>query len=132
MGEPIMHNAFKVIADSNHLTLKLYLRKDGADLGPIEINTKEASQIAAVVLGNAELAYDHSGRPAPFPGKEYKVDLTVVTPSGLGIGPGRKSGSTILLAHFGDATLGLEFPNKELRKFAQQLLTVAADEGSKQ
>jgi hypothetical protein len=34
------------------------------------------------------------------------------------LGPGRKSGLTILLAHFGDATLGLEFPNVELRRFA--------------
>jgi hypothetical protein len=133
MASPIEHKAIKESGDPKTLTLKISLCREGIDVGgPVTISTKEASQIAAVVLGHATLAYDQSGKPPPYKGTEGKVDLTVVSPSGLGIGPGRKLGKTIMMIHFGDATLGVEFPNPELRRFAQQLLTTAADEASRQ
>lgn len=129
MSTPLAHRAFKVTRHPSSGTLDLYLVKNGNDLGPVEIAAKEASQIAAVVLGNATACRDESGRPPP---EGKNLTLAVTPPSGFGVGQGRKSESSILYFQFGEASLGFEFPNTELRTFAQQLLTLVADESSRQ
>ena len=127
MSDPITNKAVKVaVPDPMSGTMQIYLVKDGVDLGPVQISTKEASEIAAVILGNATQAYDQSGKPQPYTKKEDLIDLTVTSPSGLGIGPGRKPEKSMLIFHFGDASLGFEFPNSVLLTFGQRLITAAA------
>jgi hypothetical protein len=131
MGNAMTHNVFKVTADPISCAMLISLAKDGINLGSIQIDTKEASQIAAIVLGSARDAYDSSGKPPPYSGKE-EISLTAISPSGFGVGPGPKSGSAMLIFHFGDSALGIELPQSELQTFGQRLMTLAADEGSAQ
>ena len=131
MGEAITHNNFKVRVDIASATMDITLTKDSVDLGSVKIDTKEASRIAGVILGAVRHAYDLSGKPPPYSGKE-QVDLTVVSPSGCNVGPGRKSGSRALMFYFGDTILGIELPDSELRTFGQRVMTAAADEGTPQ
>jgi hypothetical protein len=53
MGNAMTHNVFKVTADPISCAMLISLAKDGINLGSIQIDTKEASQIAAIVLGSA-------------------------------------------------------------------------------
>jgi hypothetical protein len=126
MGEAITHNNFKVRVDIASATMDITLTKDSVDLGSVKIDTKEASRIAGVILGAVRHAYDLSGKPPPYSGKE-QVDLTVVSPSGCNVGPGRKSTQTMAIFHFGDTTLGIEMPHSIAQTLGRRLMTSAAE-----
>jgi hypothetical protein len=124
-------NHFKVGANTNGL-MDITLVKDGHDLGSVQIDTKKASALAAVILATVSEAFRLSGRPHPSHRKEDVAEYTVITPSGYNVGPGRKSGSRALMFYFGDTILGIELPDSELRTFGQRVMTAAADEGTPQ
>jgi hypothetical protein len=123
-------NYVKVSVDPRHLKLSLFLIKNGVDIGPVEFPTKDAGDIAAIILLSAIDAYQRSGKPRPA--ITGGVDLTLVRPSRLGAGRSHKRGCTVLTFHFGDAEMGFEVPNSHARRFAQQLLAASADETTKQ
>ena len=87
------------------------------------------SQVLPVFGG--EVVEREQRKPPPYSGKE-EISLTAISPSGFGVGPGRKSGSAMLIFHFGDSALSIELPQSELQTFGQRLMTLAADEGSAQ
>ena len=58
------------------------------------LNDPEVKPLLSDEHFSVEQAYDRSGKPAPSPSKEYKVDLTVVSPSGV------KADAGFLLFHF--------------------------------
>jgi hypothetical protein len=116
-----------VNADPASGTMSISLVKDGVSLGSVQIDTKEASRIAAIMLGSARDAYDLSGKPPPYSNKDETLTLTAIHPSGCNVGPGRKSTSTMVIFHFGDTTLGIELPNSNARLLGQRLMTTAAE-----
>jgi hypothetical protein len=124
MEKSIVDNAFKVSADPTSGRMRISLVKNGRDLASIQIDTVEASRIAAILLGNARDAFDQSGKPRP--GKD-NLTVAATSPSGFGIGPGRKSTSGMLLFYFGDSILGVELENSELRSLGQRLMTAGAE-----
>ena len=132
MANAITHTAFDVTASPTTGTMQIAQSKDGINLGSVEINTKEASQIAAIVLGNARDAYNLSGKPPPYSSKDQKICLTAISPSGYSIGSGRKPESILLILHFGDTALDIELLQSELPTFPRRLMTLAADEKSAQ
>jgi hypothetical protein len=123
---PLEHNQFKVTFDSSGQTFEIALTRGGAELASIELNVNEASIIAAIILGAAQKAHLRSGRQNA---DIYDDRLAVITPSGLNVGPGRKSENLIAAFFFGDSGLGIELPKENARILGQRLLTSAADEG---
>jgi hypothetical protein len=123
-SKPVVHNAFEVATNHINGTMQIFLIRDGIKFGSAQIPTKEASVIAATVLGGARDSYDQSGKPPP---KEEEIDLTVISPSGYNVGPGRKSGKTMLIFYFGDTTLGIEIPNSDAQLLLQRLVTAGAE-----
>jgi hypothetical protein len=132
MSDTITHNSFEVTAVPASGTMEIAIKKDGVNLGSVEIDTKEASRIAAILLGTATKSYDLSGKPPPTYSKEEGVNLTAIYASGYNVGPGRKSTSKMAIFHFGDTTLGIELPNSDAQSLGKRLMTAAADEASKQ
>ena len=124
MGKPIDYKAFKVSADDAAGRMSLSIVKSEKYVASIDIDRAEASHIAALVLGHARESYAKTGKAPPYRSKEDPVDLAI--PSGIGVGPGRKSSTTMLLFHFGDSTLGIELPNSELSLLGQRLMTIGA------
>ena len=129
---PLVHNSFSAKVNESAGVLEMSLVKDGATLGTVSIPTREASQIAAVVLGVVRAAYDISGKPPPNYPRDEPVSLTMVAPSGFGIGQGRRPDRVMLHFYFGDTALGLELPNAEAHTFAEQLMLSTAPKGARQ
>jgi hypothetical protein len=123
MGDIITHNQFKASFDPAGRTMQLTLIKDGIELGSVEMDAREASRIAGIILGAAREAHRISGKPDQ---KSDKDDLTVIIPSGLNVAPGRKPDNVIAVFHFGETALGIELPNDNAQILAQRLMTSAA------
>ena len=121
-------NNFHVTADSVSCTVKVILTKDGRELGFVEIDTNKASALAGVILASISEMFRVSGRHPT----QRKPEITVIRPSGYSVGQGRTPGSHAARFHFGDTILGIELPPDDLQKLGQRLMTVGADEGSKQ
>ena len=94
--------------------------------------TKEASSLAGHLLEAARVAYQLIHKQPPHRTKDEKVSLTVVTPSGHNVAPGRKPTSTMMVFSFGETVLGIELPNADAQVLARRLMTSSADEGTAQ
>jgi hypothetical protein len=125
MENQITHNSFEATADRSKGTTRICLVKDGVKTDSVDIDTKETSRIAGILLGLAREA--HRGKQPVHSSKEDEVNLTVVSPSGLNIGPGRKPTSVILMFHFGETTQGIEVPKSDALTFAQRLMNASAE-----
>lgn len=121
-----LQSAFNATADPITGIMQISLIKDGVNIASIEIKTKDASVIAGTVLGAAREAHDQSVK-APDYSKEEGTELTAITCSGFGIGPGQTSQSAILVFYFGDTAMGISIPRTELRTFGERLMTLAAE-----
>lgn len=62
MGDIITHNQFKASFDPAGRTMQLTLIKDGIELGSVEMDAREASRIAGIILGAAREAHRISGK----------------------------------------------------------------------
>jgi hypothetical protein len=127
------NNAVRAAPDRDRSIIKLSLIKDGNELGPVEFAAKDAAKIAGVILSCASAARKNTNeqQKPKTEGDSEEVDATVIRPSAVGIGRRRKQGNAVLMvAHFGDTSLALELSNP--REFAQKILTVAADETTRQ
>jgi hypothetical protein len=120
------HVAFKAIADPAKATMEITMVRNGTPVASVEIDTKDASAIAGVVLSAAKSAYDEgNGRPRPYLGRK-EVSLTAITPSGMNVSPGHTPQSVMMIFHFGDTSLGIAIPQSELLTFGQHLMTLGA------
>jgi hypothetical protein len=118
------NTSFQVHANSQSGTMRISLARDGADLGSLEIATKTASSVAAVVLGAAKRSHEVSGK-SPLDPKEEAVSFTTARPSGWHVSRNRTSNSTTLLFHFGEAVLGMELPESHAQLLGRRLTTTA-------
>jgi hypothetical protein len=127
MIETTTQNTFKVGADTVSGKMDITLMKDGIDLGSVQIDTKNASALAGIILGTAGEIFRVSGKPNPYSTKEQAIDLTAIIPTGHNVGPGRKPGLSMLIFHFGDTALGIEVPNSDAQILGRRLMTAAAE-----
>jgi hypothetical protein len=116
---------FKAKANPENATMEITMARNGTTFASVEINTKEASAIAGIVLSAAKAAYDGNGKSRPYLGQK-EVSLTAVTPSGMNVAQSHTPESAMLIFHFGDTSLGIAIPQSELLTFGQHLMTLGA------
>lgn len=105
--------------------MKLFIVKGRAKLAAVEVDTKQASSIAAVVLETAKQAAAIVGR-SPETSRDAEVRYSNVIPSAINLGPSHIAGCTSLVFHFGETTLGVSVPDRELQEYGQRLMALGA------
>jgi len=105
--------------------MKLFIVRGRAKLASVEVDTKQASSIAAVVLETARQAAQIIGR-GPETARDAIVSYSNVVPSAINLGPSHIAGCTSLVFHFGETTLGVSVPDQELHGYGQRLMALGA------
>ena len=103
---------FKAKANPERATMEITMVRNGTTVASVEIDTKDASAIAGLVLSAAKAAYDEgNGRSRPYLGRK-EVSLTAITPSGMNVSPGHTPESVMMIFHLGDTSLGMSYGRK--------------------
>jgi hypothetical protein len=105
--------------------MKLSIMKGTGNLASLEVDTKSASSIAAVILEGAKQAAEKVGR-GPERSEDAVVRYSNVIPSAINLGPSHIQGCTSLIFHFGETTLGVSVPDQELHEYGQRLMALGA------
>ena len=103
-------------------TVEASLIEGDAPANAVKVPTREASQIAAAILGAVRHAYEVNGGPSYSKGQSTPTLLTTIAPSGYAVGPGPRPDQTVLSFYFGDTALGIRPPKSHANALAKQMM----------
>ena len=126
MGE----NIVAINTDPKNCKLNIAIKRDGEIFGSLDINTREAARLAVMILSAANKCFHDSGRPTP-PAHATSTKIESIAPSGHTVVLDQTS-SVMPVFCFGDTVLGIELSNQAARILGQQLLTLSADQDTRQ